>query len=722
MKQVIQSRRTGKLALKDVPVPVVRAGHLLVRTRASLISAGTERMVVDFAKKSLAAKAQARPDLVKKALEKAKKEGLWNTWKAVMARLDEPLPLGYSAAGELIAVGAGLEGAFRVGERVAMAGAGIANHAELNAVPRNLVAKIPDGVSDEDACYGTVGAIALHAVRNMGAGLGDVVAVIGCGLVGQLAMRFLTLAGARVIALDYADDRLHLARTLGAELALKPDADAAAAVRGLSDGRGADAVLIAAATASSEPFEVAADLARDRARIVMVGLTGTTFPYQTFMQKELNLTVSRSYGPGRYDPDFEGRGMKYPEGWVRWTETENLGEVLRLMAPDRALRLDPTQLTTHTFALDDAAKAYDLVTSGAERHLGVVLTYTGNVDTTTTQIAKRASGVAQSGCVLGVIGAGNFARAVLLPALKPLTGVRFKTLATQRGANAEHGADNFGFEAAASDPAAVFDDSAINAVVVATRHDSHATLTASALRAGKSVFVEKPLALDLTQLNDVIAALNDAQGFVQVGFNRRFAPQIADLMKHFAASTGPRVITLRVNGGAIDGTHWTQSASEGGGRVLGEMCHFVDLARHLAGSRIVSVDADAATAVQGSGDDVSAHLRFADGSLASIVYTALGDTSLPKERIEVFAGGRAAVLDDFQTLTLAADGRKKSSSAAQDKGHKQQMQAFVAAVLLGGPAPVDEAELIETTAATIAVLESLRSGTRVEMPVSLKTV
>lgn len=715
MKQVIQSRRTGKLALKEVPAARVRAGHLLVRTKASLISAGTERMVVDFAKKSLASKAQARPDLVKKALEKAKKEGLWNTWKAVMARLDEPLPLGYSAAGEVIAVGAGLEGEFRVGERVAMAGAGIANHAELNAVPRNLVAKIPDGVSDEDACYGTVGAIALHAVRNIGAGLGDVVAVIGCGLVGQLAMRFLTLAGARVVALDYADDRLQLARTLGAEVALKPDADAAAAVRGLSEGRGADAVLIAAATASSEPFEVAADLARDRARIVMVGLTGTTFPYQTFMQKELNLTVSRSYGPGRYDPDFEGRGVKYPEGWVRWTETENLGEVLRLMAPDRAQRLDATKLTTHTFALDDAAQAYDLVTGGTERHLGVVLAYTGSVDAAVTRLAKRAAPRAQTGCTLGVVGAGNFARAVLLPALKPLKGVRFKTLATQRGANAEHGADSFGFETAASDPDAVFADAEINAVVVATRHDSHAALTAAALRAGKSVFVEKPLALDLAQLNDVIAALNEAPGFVQVGFNRRFAPQVTELMANFAASTGPRVVTLRVNGGAIEGGHWTQSADEGGGRVLGEMCHFVDLARHLAASRIVSVDADAATAAHGNGDDVAAHLRFADGSLASIVYTALGDTSLPKERIEVFCGGRAAVLDDFQTLTLAAEGRKKSSTAAQDKGHKQQVQAFVAAVLSGGPAPIDEAELIETSAATIAVVESLRSGQRIDL-------
>lgn len=611
MKQVIQSRRTGKLALKDVPAPKVKSGHLLVQTRASLISAGTERMVVDFAKKSLAAKAQARPDLVKKALEKAKKEGLWNTWKAVMARLDEPLPLGYSAAGQVIAVGAGLEGTYQPGDRVAMAGAGIANHAELNVVPENLVAKIPDGVSDDQACYGTVGAIALHATRNLKVGLGDVVAIIGCGLVGQLAARFLTLAGARVVALDYADDRLALATSLGAELAIKPSDDPGASIRGISGNRGADAVLISAATTSSEPFEVAADIARDRAQIVMVGLTGTTFPYQTFMQKELTLTVSRSYGPGRYDPDFEQRGVKYPEGWVRWTETENLAETLRLMRQGDSGRLDVTAFTTHTFDLDDADQAYALVTAGKERHLGVVLSYTDAApDETKTRQINSASKHKAGAAVLAMAGAGNFARAVLIPALKSVNGVRLKTLSTQRGANAEHGANSFGFEQATTENQIIWDDPEINAVVIATRHDSHAAMTAAALRAGKSVFVEKPLALDFDQLNDVIDALNENDGFVQVGFNRRFAPQVAELMAHFASATGPRMVTLRVNGGAIDGAHWTQSSDEGGGRILGEMCHFVDLARHLVGASITSVQADAATSENGTGDDVVAHAEI----------------------------------------------------------------------------------------------------------------
>ncbi len=716
MKQVIQSRRTGKLALKDVPAPKVRAGHLLVRTRASLISAGTERMVVDFARKSLVGKAQSRPDLVKKVIEKAKREGLAQTFKTVMARLDEPLPLGYSAAGEVVAVGRGLEGRFRVGDRVAIAGAGIANHAELNAVPENLAAPIPDGVADEDACYGTLGAIAMHAARNAQAGLGDVVAVIGCGLVGQLAARFLTLQGARVVAIDPSQSRRDLALGQGAEIAVAPDdADAPARIAALNGGLGADAVLIAAATDSSAPFTLAADVARDRARIVMVGLTGTTFPYQTFMQKELNLIVSRSYGPGRYDPDYEGRGVKYPAGWVRWTETENLAETLRLMSPGRPQRLDVAALTTHRFPLTDAEKAYELVTGGSEPHLGVVLTYGADAAEAAPIRAFRTKGGAGSGgCVIGAIGAGNFARAVLLPALKGQDGVRLRTIATQRGANADHGAQSFGFEIAASDEDAVLGDPEINAVLVATRHDSHAGLTAAALRAGKNVFVEKPLALDLEQLNDVIEARNGSDAIFLIGFNRRFAPQVKALKAHLGDAR-PKMVTIRVNAGAIDSTHWTQSADEGGGRILGEVCHFVDLARHIVGASIRHVMADAATGPDSNGDDVAVQIGFQDGSLASIVYTSRGDAGFPKERIEAFAGGRAAVLDDFRTLTLVAGGKTETKTQTQDKGHKAGIDAFVAAVLSGGPAPIDEAELIETSAATIAVTQSLASGERIDM-------
>jgi len=720
MKQVIQSRRSGRLALKEVPAPSVKPGHVLVRTRASLISAGTERMVIDFARKNLAGKARARPDLVKKVIDKAKRDGIAATLQTVMARLDEPLPLGYSAAGEVVAVGDGLEGVFRVGERVAMAGAGVANHGEMNVVPRNLAAAIPDDITDEEASFGTLGAIAMHAVRNLDAGLGDVVAVLGCGLVGQMAAQFLSLAGARVIALDYDQSRLDLAAGLGAELALNLGKDSSGEhVRALTGGRGCDAVLIAAATESSEPFETAAAMARDRARVVMVGLTGTAFPYAEFMKKELNIIVSRSYGPGRYDEDFESRGVKYPEGWVRWTETENLTEALRLMSRARRQRLDVGALITHRFAFGEAEAAYDLVTGGGTPHLGVVLTYPDDAGNLVRPDFKPvASGMTAEGCVLGVIGAGNFAKTVLLPELKRLGQVQFHTIATQSGATADHGRQQFGFAHAAADPMMVLDTPEINAIVIATRHDSHASLAARALAAGKSVWVEKPLALTLDELNAVIEARNagpdDTGAFFQVGFNRRFAPTAMRLQSALARQSGAKVVMVRVNAGAIDADHWVHTA-EGGGRILGETCHFIDFARFLMGSPICSVQANAAQVTDGACDDVSISLRFADGGLANVLYTARGSSGASKERIEAHAGGASYVIEDFRALEVSGDAGTESWKGAQDKGFRGALTAFAEAVVTGGPAPVTEAELIETSAATIAVLESLRSGERVDL-------
>ncbi len=715
MKQVIQSRKTGKLALKEVPAPGVKAGHVLVETRASLISAGTERMVIDFAKKSLAGKARARPDLVKKVVDKARRDGLKATFETVMARLDEPLPLGYSAAGIVRAVGAGLEGDFHVGQRVAMAGAGLANHAELNVVPRNLAAAIPDGVGDEEAAFGTLGAIALHAVRNAGAGLGDVVAVVGCGLVGQLAARFLTLGGARVVALDYDDERRALAKELGAEAA--PEFSLAADhVHEMTGGLGCDAVIIAAATSSSEPFETAAAIARDRARVVLVGLTGTQFPYADFMKKELNIVVSRSYGPGRYDEDFETKGVRYPEGWVRWTETANLEETLRLMRPGTGARLDVAPLISHRFPFGDAEAAYDLVTGG-KRHLGVILEYAGVTET--ARPAIKPSMGSPKGCVIGAIGGGNYAKTVLLPKLKGLAGVTLATLVTERGASAEHGQGTFGFTNADTDPAAVMDDHAVNAVVVATRHDSHADLAARALAAGKSVWVEKPLALTFEQLNAAIEArngqANEGGAFFMIGFNRRFAPATERLRAALARHAGPKVISIRVNAGAIPAEHWVHDPEAGGGRLLGEACHFIDLARALVGAAITRVDAQAAANTDGAADDAAISLSFADGSLANIVYTARGDASSGKERIEAHAGGASYLIDDFRALTVSGDAGTKPWKGTQDKGFDAALTAFTQAVAKGGPAPVDEAELVETSAATLAVLESLRLGSPVEM-------
>lgn len=714
MKQVIQSARTGKLALKEVPSPKVKAGSLLVATRASLISAGTERMVVEFARKSLAGKAKARPDLVRKVLDKAKRDGLAATFRAVMARLDEPLPLGYSAAGEVVAVGAGLEAAFRVGQRVAVAGAGLANHSELNVVPRNLAVPLSESVPDEHACFGTLGSIALHGVRSLQVGLGDVVCVVGVGLVGQLAVQFLALQGARVIALDANAERLALAARLGAELAWNlADSGLVEAVDSMTGGIGCDAILICAATESNGPLETAAEIARDRARVVMTGKTGTEFPYAAFMKKELSVMVSRSYGPGRYDEDFEGRGVKYPVGFVRWTETENLAEVVRLMAAPAGRRLEIAPLISHRFAFDRAEEAYHLVTEATEPHLGVVLTYDRPAPAAAAPVFAAPKAPASGRCVLGVIGAGSFARTVLLPEFKRLSAVEMAVVATTRGMTADHARSVFGFGRACTDAAEVLADPSVNAVLIATRHAAHAELTARALEAGKAVLVEKPLAVDRAQLNRVIAARNASDAFLTVGFNRRFAPMIAKARAELARRPGAKVLSLRVNAGPLPREAWLNAAEEGGGRVIGEACHFIDLARSLVGSAIVSVSAESAAA--GSGDDVAVSLAFADGSLANLVYTGQGDSAFSKERFECFAGGAVIAIDNFLSLSVTADGRTNVEKAklGQDKGHRAEVEAFVRAVASGGPAPVDEAELIETSLATIAVLDSLREGRRV---------
>ncbi len=713
MKQVVQSARTGKLSLREVPEPKVRAGHLLVRTRASLISAGTERMVIDFAKKSLAAKARARPDLVKKVLEKAKRDGIGATMRAVQARLDEPLPLGYSAAGEVITVGAGLEGRFQVGGRVAVAGAGLASHAELSVVPENLAVPVPASVPDEEACFATLSAIAMNAVRLLGTGLGEVVGVIGVGLLGQIAAQLLTLSGVRVVALDYDRARLDLARRLGAALVLDlADGDSGPAVSAFTGGLGCDGVLIAAATEKSTPFETAAAIARDRARIALVGMTGTTLPYREFMAKELSVVVARSYGPGRYDRDYEERGVKYPEGFVRWTETANLAECVRLMTPELRRRLNVASLISHRFEIDRAEEAYALVTEGTEPSLGVVLGYPERRTGAPPSIAPGQSRTPASGaCVLGVVGAGTFARASLLPELGKLPGCRLHTLVTLRPASAEHSQRRFGFAFAATDPAAVFDDAEINAVLIATPHSSHADLTARALRAGKAVFVEKPLALDRAELMAVIEARNDSAAFFQVGFNRRFAPASVRARTELERLPGQRMILIRVNAGPLPAESWLGAPDEGGGRILGELCHFIDLAAFLAGAGISSVEARAAR-VSDPCEDVSVSLGFADGSLATIVYTALGNAAASKELIEVYAAGTAVAIDDFRRLTVTGGGRTASDKTRikQDKGHAAELKAFVSAVAKAATAPVSEQDLVQSSLATIAVRESLRTG------------
>ena len=720
MKQIVQNARSGEFGLRTVPAPRVRPGHLLVRTRASLISAGTERMTVGFARKSLFEKARARPDLVRKTIGKARRDGLAETARAVMTRLDEPLPLGYSAAGVTVEVGAGLEGRYRPGQRVAVAGAGLANHAELNVVPDNLVAPVPDGVADEEACYATLCAIALHGVRLTRPELGAWCAVVGVGLVGQLAAQLLTLSGVRVLALDFDTGRLELAGRLGAEeLYDLNGGDPRAAAMAATGGLGCDAVVIAAATESSAPFETAAQVARDRAVISLIGYTGTAFPYREFMRKELTVTVSRSYGPGRYDPDYEARGLKYPPGFVRWTENENLKASLDLMRPGRSVRLDPGALTTHRFDFDHAEDAYALVMGGAEPHLGVLLRYDEPERQAYRLHAAPAAGRAfakRERCILGVIGAGVFARTTLLPALKEMPDCELHTVVTSRGISAEHGQERFGFANAATDEDAVFDDPDVNAVLLATPHSLHARQTIRALDTGKHVFVEKPLALTREELLDVVAAAHRSPAFFQIGFNRRFAPLSLAAKAHLETLPGRRHILVRVNAGRLPDDHWQRDADQGHGRILGEACHFIDLGAFLAGAPIVSVHADA-TAGGDPCEDVTITTELADGSLVTVFYTTLGDTACGKELIEVYAGSSVVRIEDFRRLTITGNGRvrKKRSYGRQDKGHRAELRAFVEAVIAGGPPPIEETQLVNSSLATIAVPESLAKGTRMTL-------
>ncbi|PPR10809.1 MAG: Inositol 2-dehydrogenase [Alphaproteobacteria bacterium MarineAlpha11_Bin1] len=722
MKQVIQSARSGKLALKEVPEARVRAGHLLVQTKASLISAGTERMVVKFAQKSLLGKAKARPDLVKKVIDKTKRDGLGATMRAVMARLDQPLPLGYSAAGIVVEVGTGLEGKFRVGQRVAMAGAGLANHAELNTIPANLCAPVPDDVNDEEACFGTLGAIAMNGVRLLEPQLGDVIGVIGVGLVGQLAVQFADLAGCRVIALDYSADRLKLAEYGGAELAYNlGDGDPTASIMALSSGRGCDGVVIAAATDGNEPFDTAATISRDRGKISLIGLTGTEFDYRTFMRKELSIVVSRSYGPGRYDPDYENRNIKFPVGFVRWTETRNLEETVRLMSRRRDHRLEVEQMITHKFPFLEAEHAYEMVAQNTESHLGVILEYDFDKQEMSPKLRTPVSvsrGEQTAGkCILGVIGAGNFARTVLLPCLKKIDGVELHTLVTERGISAGHSEEVFGFIHSDTDDKAVFENADINAVLIATPHSTHAELTTRALETGKAVLVEKPLALDREQLNTIIRARLKSDAFFSVGFNRRFAPMAVQARNRLSQEAGTKYVLLRVNAGQLSEESWQNEIDEGNGRILGEVCHFVDLARFLVGKNIKTVQASAASVSHGDCDDLTVSLNFSDGSLATIAYTALGDPAYSKELIEAFAGGTVININDFRSMTVTSAGKehKPIRSIEQDKGHAAELEAFARAVAAGGAAPADESEIVETSFATIAVIESLQRGSPVDL-------
>ncbi len=718
MKQVLQNRKTGKVAVVDVPVPAVQRGRLLVRTVASLISSGTERAAVEQARKSLVQRARERPDMMKAVVEKARSEGLLHTFGAVRDKLATSQTLGYSAAGIVIEVGSDVS-EFSVGDRVACAGLGFASHAEAISVPKNLCVHLPPNVDFEAGAFGTLGAIALQGVRLAEPTLGESVVVIGMGLVGQLTLQLLKANGCRVFGIDLDSDKAELARELGADASCVSDDESKDTVLKWTRGRGADAVLITTATDSNQPLELAGEISRIKGRVVVVGMTGLEVPRRTFFERELVLKISMSNGPGRYDPEYEERGHDYPFGYVRWTQQRNIEAFLKLVESGR---INVARLVTHRFPVESAERAYELISGDdPEPYLGVLLQYDpGSELEREIEIGKRSAAPrkAEDRVRMGLIGAGDYVRGILLPHFKS-AGAEFCAIATASGVSARDVGNKFGFARAVSEAAAVINDPDVNLIVIGTRHDLHAELARQALESGRHVLVEKPLALSDDELDSLLQAAENSTSKLMVGFNRRFSPLATKAKGFFEGRRAPLSILYRVNALRLPKEHWIQDAREGGGRIVGEVCHFIDLMQYWTEAPPVSVFAESIGASNHeivNEDSVFITVRFADGSNGCIAYLAEGEKTLPKERVEMFSEGRVFVLDDFRSAQFYKNGREERLKLrSQDKGQAQCVQAVCAVIREGRPAPIDLAELAATTRTTFRILESLRTGARVDL-------
>jgi predicted dehydrogenase/threonine dehydrogenase-like Zn-dependent dehydrogenase len=711
MKHILQHLKDGKTEAAEVPCPGHRAGRVLIRTRTSLVSAGTERMLIEFGKAGWIEKARQQPDKVKQVLDKVRTDGLAPTLEAVRSKLDQPIALGYCNVGEVIGEKDRAHSSpFRDDERVVSNGP----HAEIVSVPHNLCARVPDGVADDEAAFAVVGAIALQGIRLAVPTLGEAFVVTGLGLIGLMAVQLLKAHGCRVLGLDYDGARLELARHFGAETVdLSRGEDPVAVSEAFSRGRGVDGVLITAAARSSEPVHQAALMCRKRGRIVLVGVTGLELSRDDFYRKELSFQVSCSYGPGRYDPEYEEKGHDYPVGYVRWTEQRNFEAVLDMMASGA---LDAKPLISHRFPIERAEEAYEVL-GGREPTLGILLEYgtQGRADPSkrtlrlapaSTSSGRTAPVEAPSGLAVGFIGAGSYAGRVLIPAFRK-AGASLKTVASGGGVSACHIGKKFGFEAATTDADEVLNDERIGTVVIATRHDSHARLVREALMAGKHVFVEKPLCLTLEELAEIEVAYSPLlkrrsnPPLLMVGFNRRFAPQVLKMKALLDSVREPMSMIMTVNAGSIPADHWTQDPAVGGGRIIGEACHFIDLLRFLAGAPIADHDA-VYLGSDGPWDRATLTLRFADGSVGTVHYLSSGHKSFPKERLEVFRAGRVLQLDNFRKLRgYGWPGFRKMNLWRQDKGQTACAAEFLRAVEAGGPSPIPLEEILEVSRAAI---------------------
>jgi predicted dehydrogenase/threonine dehydrogenase-like Zn-dependent dehydrogenase len=722
MKPVLQNNKTGELKVEEVPHPILLPRGVLVRNEYSLISKGTERMKVDFARKSMVAKAKSRPDLVKQVLKNVKKEGWVTTFRKVMNRLESSSPLGYSSAGEVIAVGKLVEG-IKVGDKVACAGAGYANHAEIISVPMNLCAKIPENVRCRQACFTTLGAIALQGIRQAEVHLGENVAVIGLGILGQLTMQMLKASGCQVLGIDIDEDMVDLARGSGADFGLiTGKEESVSKVIGLTYGRGVDVVIITAGTSSNQPIELAGEICRDKGKVVVVGAVNMDVPRKNFYEKELDIRFSRSYGPGRYDHLYEEGGMDYPFAYVRWTEKRNMEEFLNLLQQGK---VNTEKLITHRYKIEDAEKAYDLIMQGDEKSLAVILEYVDLSETKPKIYLKEDSpyrGKEISTVNIGFIGAGNFAKNNLLPHLRRMREVKLKGVVTSTGISAKDVAKKFGFEYCSSDVNQILEDDEINCVFITTRHNLHSQLVCRALKAGKAVFVEKPLAANEEELNEIARTLKQTPGKILVGFNRRFSPAAQLLKKHFRDRITPLVMTYRVNAGFIPAGHWIHDPEEGGGRIIGEVCHFVDLLSFFADSEVLSIFAQGADDLRKTpltNDNFVASLKFRDGSLGSILYTSGGDTSYSKERIEIFGENSVGVIDNFQRTSMVKNEKElRLKHLGSGKGHKEELGAFIHALKQDQPMPISPEEMINTTQATFKIIESLQTNSSANIVLS----